>query len=82
MSEKPIIDPDQVTSKLKSQSLHTSKFLGSSKLNFGAHKSDRDRIEKSLQLFEYLDNKPIPKPEHLNWQMRKRNKTAEIGPNM
>jgi len=48
-------------------------------MHFGAVRTDSERIEKALHQNSSIDNKPTL-PEHLNWRMRSRQRTKQIGP--
>ena len=45
-------------------------------------RSDEQRVSKAQQDNKFLDIDPPQKPEHLNWLLRERHKSMEIGPNL
>lgn len=51
-------------------------------MQFAAHRSDLQRVSTAMQANQSLDVDPPAQPEHLNWQLRQRHKSLEIGPNM
>ena len=60
---------------------HTAKMVGPPAMNFGATKTDNDRIETATAKNRFLDSSPT-EPEWKTWRMRPREKKKEIGPAM
>ena len=79
MTVNPIIDPDTIASKIKYDIEESSLRKGSRAMYFGASHTDLDRLQQSIIKNSNIDSAPS-KPEHLNWNLRQRVKTAEIGP--
>ena len=50
-------------------------------MNFGASKTDEDRLRKAKEVTGRADV-DVPQPEHKAWSMRPRDKSREIGPSM
>jgi hypothetical protein len=48
-------------------------------MNFGAVRTDQERLQKSISSNQYLDAKPT-NPEHFNWKLRPRTRQQEVGP--
>ena len=48
-------------------------------MQFGAFRTDRDRLDYFIKNQEFLDCKPTS-PQHLNWKLRQVEKSRQIGP--
>ncbi len=48
-------------------------------MNFGAFRTDRDRLDYFIKNQATLDSKPTS-PQHLNWKLRQVEKSRQIGP--
>ena len=53
---------------------------GTKAMHNGAYRTDRERLQDTLKKVEFVDNSPAHGPEHKNWNLRPRDKTAEVGP--
>jgi hypothetical protein len=51
-------------------------------LNFGATRTDQDRMKQAKEKAAVADPDQSTKPEWKAWSMRPRNKSKEIGPSM
>ena len=49
-------------------------------MRFGAPRTDNERLGDTSYKHAFVDNKPVPKPEHKTWVMRPRDRSKEIGP--
>jgi hypothetical protein len=49
-------------------------------MRFGAPRTDDERLGDTSYKHAFVDNKPVPKPEHKTWVMRPRDRSKEIGP--
>ena len=54
---------------------------GATVMNFGASRTDADRLSKAREVTSRADV-DVPVPEHKAWSMRPRDKSKEIGPSM
>lgn len=80
MTEKPVEETDYY-GKGFSQMSHTAKMLGPPRMNFGANRTDADRLEQAIKRHSYVDTQPA-ETEWIAWNMRPREKQKEIGPSM
>lgn len=75
----PLSDPDTLCETLQKQEDFNSEMKGGRAMHLGAFRTDKERMQKALEDQAFLDSKPT-KPEHQNWNLRRRNRAQEIGP--
>ena len=80
MTVKPVNETDYY-GKGFSQMSHNAKMVGPARMNFGATRGDKDRVQTAQGKNSYIDSAPT-EPEWLVWKMRPREKKKEIGPSM
>jgi len=64
MTTNPILDPDMNTLELIKKNEDAEARKGARVMHFGAFRTDEERLRSAMKSVEYVDNKPIPKPEH------------------
>ena len=78
MAVSPIITTDKYGKGFE-QVKKEATFLGRRSFNFGANRTDKDRLEKITRFNRALDHSPHV-PEVKAWNMRPRHKELEIQP--
>jgi len=81
MAVEPVIETD-FYGKGFQQVEDNMKMKGGRILNFGATRTDIERLTSNEREREFIDTRPSALPEKRAWQMRPREKRKEIGPSM
>jgi hypothetical protein len=80
MSDEPIVIEDKNNVQLQNRQKINSKMLGKSMLHINSTHSDQERLNFYKQRNSCFDTDPPEKPQHLNWNLRPRNKENELNP--
>ena len=80
MTVSPVVETDYYGKGFE-QAKHVNAMVSTKYMNFGALRTDKDRLQQALATHAIRDVSPVT-PERIAWSMRPRNKKKEIGPPM
>ena len=80
MTLNPVVEADYYGKGFE-HARYVQAMKGSKAMNFGAHRTDQERLNEAISKNKISDSDPC-RPEWQAWSLRPRNKSKEIGPSM